>query len=364
MFFKASLMKRIIFDNVIFYWQRSGGISVVWYELISRFLKEGLDVSFIDYENSSDNPFRKRLEIPSYSILKQYPVRWMKLLRYFPVAVKSDEPFIFHSTYYRLCSNRKAINVVTVHDFTYEYFSKGLSRQVHCQSKHNAIRNADHVICISENTKKDLLKFVRSVDEKKISVIYNGVGDAFKTLEPCRRYTDTDEKYLVFIGVRGGYKNFRMAVEAAKHVGMRLVIVGRKLSEEEKTFVTGMLGDNYDDLGFVEDEQLNLIYNKAFALVYPSSYEGFGIPVIEAQKAGCPVVAMNRSSIPEIIGNRELLADNEDSREFADKIRLLLDADCRKRIVSDGLTNSERFSWDNTYRQYKDLYSVISDAKR
>ena len=161
------------------------------------------------------------------------------------------------------------------------------------------------------------------------------------------------------ISRRDGYKNFEVALNIAKQSGMRLKIVGRKLSEEEQKHVADVLENNYEDLGFVSDEELNSLYNKAFALIYPSSYEGFGLPVIEAQRAGCPVLALNKSSIPEIIGNKEILVADEAVSSFIEKIDKLKNLEFRKRIIADGIENSNRFSWDNTYKGYLELYKLI-----
>lgn len=112
-------------------------------------------------------------------------------------------------------------------------------------------------------------------------------------------------------------------------------------------------------MGFVSDEELNTLYNKAFALIYPSSYEGFGLPVIEAQRAGCPVLALNKSSIPEIIGNKDILVADEAVSSFIEKIDKLKNLEFRKRIIADGIENSNRFSWDNTYKGYLEIYKLI-----
>lgn len=356
-------MEKIIFDNIIFYWQRSGGISVVWYELMKRFLENNDNIGFIDYDATSENKYYSKLNIPLARIVRRCSVKGLKLSRYLSVKVKSKTAFIFHSTYYRICRNRKAVNILTVHDFTYEYFRHGISKWLHCISKYYSIRKSDYIVCISENTKRDLLKFVPRVDEGKIRVIYNGVGKSFRMLDEELRYNEKDEKYLIFIGGRDGYKNFNIALETAKLVNMKLLIIGKKLSDKETMLVNSCIGNNYSDLGFIDDDKLNQIYNKAFALIYPSSYEGFGIPVIEAQKAGCPVIAMNRSSIPEVIGNKDLLIDTEDSGEFARKVRLLFDSEYRERTIKDGLCNSQRFCWDKTYEEYRSLYLSILEKE-
>lgn len=349
---------KIIIDNLIFSWQKSGGISVVWHEIIKRLLREDAHITFLEYDDAQQNSFRKRLAIPMESI-KRLSKTAFQLKRYLPVRFAGDKPFIFHSTYYRVCTNSKAVNFITVHDFTYEYFRKGLKQWIHTKNKCYAIRHADCVICISENTKRDLLKFVPDVDEHKVRVVYNGVGEAFKPLKEENRYDGKDD-FILFVGGRSGYKNFKLAVEAARISGTRLVIVGKSLSDDERSATEASLGTNYSDVAFVDDERLNALYNKALALIYPSSYEGFGIPVIEAQKAGCPVVAMNRSSIPEIIGNKELLVDEESPALFAEKLHQLKDAGFRRHIIEEGLENAKRFNWDATYAAYKRLYSELS----
>ncbi len=351
---------RLIIDNIIFYWQRSGGISVVWAELIKRLLNDKIKVSFINYDGVNANHFYNLLKIPDDLILEKERNCGMWLKRYFPVMVKVKDPFVFHSTYYRICKNKNAINVVTVHDFTYEYFGRGLSKLIHYKTKWSAIKKADYIICISENTKKDLIKFIPSVAADKIKVIYNGVGQSFRQLDVHNRYNDDTVKYLLFVGGRDGYKNFKLAVEVSKMSKMKLYIVGKHLSQVELSDVKRALGDNYIDFGFVDDEKLNELYNKAFALIYPSSYEGFGIPVIEAQKAGCPVLALNKSSIPEVIGDKSMLVNYENAALFNEKIELLKNDRIRENVISNGLMNSRRFSWDKTYLEYMGLYKTIS----
>lgn len=351
-------MKKLIIDNIIFQWQKAGGVSVVWYEIISRLLKRDLPVEFIEYEHSCLNKYHKHLNIPKCRILKTVSARYGAIKRYLPVDVNSKEPFIFHSSYYKWCRSKNAINVITVHDFTYEYFYRGLRKWIHHWTKSRAIEKARHIICISENTKNDLIKFFPAIDTNKISVIYNGVSDTFRPLHPSLRY-DENDKFLIFVGNRARYKNFDLAVEAARVAGLKLYIIGQKLCDKEKKRVEKLLGQNYVDLGFISNEQLNMLYNKAYVLIYPSSYEGFGIPVIEAQKAGCPVIAMQGSSITEIYGKDSLLIKGKDSGQIVEKIKMLEDRDFRKKVIDEGFKNAKRFSWDKTFKAYLNLYKQL-----
>ncbi len=347
----------IVFDNIIFRWQKSGGISVVWYELLKRISDKTSDYKILEYNKSKEtNSLRAQLHIPQDKITVLSD-RFFFIKRYLNTKVNIQNQFIHHSSYYRICNNKNAINIITIHDFTYEYFEKGLSKFIHCYTKYNAIKKADYIICVSENTRKDLFKFVHGIQNKNIRVIYNGVSDDYYYKNSkCKRY-------LLFVGSRAYYKNFRLAVEVAEQTKMQLIICGSKLTEDEKKYLDNKIPGNYHDKGFVDNKELNSLYNEAFCLLYLSSYEGFGIPAIEAQKAGCPVLALNCSSIPEVIGYKELLVDNLCIKNIIEKIKLLENHTFRESIISKGLDFSKKFSWDKTFNKYYQLYQEISVNK-
>ena len=134
-------------------------------------------------------------------------------------------------------------------------------------------------------------------------------------------------------------------------------MVGSPLSKDESELLDKRLGrDNYLCFSNIDDKNFNELYNSAFCLVYPSMYEGFGIPVIEAQRAGCPVIAYNGSSIPEVIGDTPLLLSNPSSYEIISKLRMLDNNDVRNKIIKDGFLNAQRFSWDTMANEYMDIY--------
>ena len=173
---KKGIYLKIIYDNIIFSLQKAGGISVYWYELIKR-LQNKNNVLF--FEKNNENIFSKNLNIKTH-IESRLPI---KILRYLPFLKNLPEKYIFHSSYYRVSLQKNVLNIVTVYDFTYEFFRRGVAKTIHSLQKGFAINNADGIICISENTKKDLLKFYPNVDEEKVKVIYNGVVDEFKRLK-------------------------------------------------------------------------------------------------------------------------------------------------------------------------------------
>ena len=171
----------IIFDSIIFSLQKVGGISTYWYELISRFIYTNNLVLFIE-ENDNNNIEHDKIKSHKYIIYKKF-IRFLTLYRFSNIRVKSlNKNFIFHSSYYRICSNRYAFNIVTVHDFIHEKYYTGFRKLIHNFQKSYAIKQANLIITVSESTKKDLLFYHPKIDENKIKVIYNGVSNDFYKL--------------------------------------------------------------------------------------------------------------------------------------------------------------------------------------
>lgn len=355
----------IIFDNIIFSLQKSGGISVVWKEFYSRLINKNNTENyyFIDYNKSKSNFLYRELNFNGNILYKfvRYP---FNIQRFFNPKLKNiKEKFIFHSTYYRICKNPLAINITTVHDFTYEYYRKGIAKFIHCKQKYNAIRKSQYIICVSENTKKDLLKYLPYIDESKIHVIYNGISDKYFPLNDINTNIQIPyarDSFVLFVGSRAKYKNFDFVVENLFQQKYNLVIVGSPLTNKEKKHLEKFIPQNkYKVLSFVSEEYLNMLYNYAIALVYPSSYEGFGIPILEAQKAGCPVIALYTSSIPEIIGETPLLMRKLTGQEFISKLNLLSNKTLIKIITEKGIINAQKYSWDKMYNEIMNLYYEI-----
>jgi len=349
---------KVLIDNVVFYIQKRGGISVVWQEIISRILKEkNVHVKFLEY-GKTINVFRTGLDIDNTKIINRNGAFfWIK--RYLNPKYEFQEKFIFHSSYYRTCNNKNAINITTVHDFTYEMFFPYLKRVLHSWQKHRAIRRADYVVCVSENTKRDCLKYIPDLDESKIKVIYNGVSERYRPLidKSSLQLPFPLNSYVMFVGDRTHYKNFNLVVEFWKRSNYNLVIVGSPLNNAEETLFENLDPEKkYVLLTDIPNDRLNELYNGAIALIYPSKYEGFGIPIIEAQKAGCPVIAYDASSIPEIMGYKDLLLHELSVEEINRKVQIIEDETDRNRIVKEGINYVQRFTWDNTYSQLMELY--------
>ena len=305
----------IVLDNIIFMLQRNGGISTVWSEHLRRARADvALRLTELDYTEQMAPRFMERYRVPAY---------------------KAEAPAIFHSSYFRVLPQKGVHNVTTVHDLTYHFYRRGLAKAVHLWEEERALRHSEAVICVSENTKRDLLRFYPWYPEEQITIAYNGVSDDFYPMKSVKK-----KGFLLFVGnSKAAYKRYDVAQHVAQLTGIELVTAAN-----------------------VTKEELNKLYNEALCLLYPSDYEGFGLPVLEAQKAGCPVIAQNNSSIPEIIGEEGLMIQHDTpermAAEMADIVRQLLSRPMDK-IIAAGIENAKRFSWDQSYQQVKKAYENI-----
>ncbi len=357
----------LFLDNIVYSLQPAGGISVYWYELSKRILSSSNDVFFIE-ENKAQNIFRQQLVIPTKNRL---PGSGLPILlsRYLPVKCGADvKNSIFHSSYYRIPANKKLPSVVTVHDFTYEKMKGGIKKWIHQTQKRKALEAAGGIICVSKNTQQDMLQLYPHLQKKKIAVIYNGVSDSFFPIDKTKEPSVAGDailkdivctRYAIFVGGREAYKNFLFAVDVISELKeYNLAIVGGgALNKEETALLQSKLGNRWQHFLGIDNSILNSLYNYAQFLLYPSSYEGFGIPVVEAEKAGCAVVALNASSIPEIMSNKDFLLSRLSITECLEKIRSI--ETNHEEVIAKGMAGSKSYSWDKCYQQTIQFYTEV-----
>jgi mannosyltransferase len=344
---------KLLYDNIIFNLQIAGGISTYWGELIKRHLYNKMEIDFINYNNK--NIVSKEINLPYSSILNK-DLDFNLIKRFYDIKINQSDSCIFHSSYNRK-TNSKVKVVHTVHDFIHEKYYSGPRNWIHKFQKVKSIQSADFIISISENTKKDLLQFHPYLSEEKIKVIYNGVSDDFFPLDQNSKLLE-HAPFLLFIGSREEYKNFKFSIELIKYnKNYLLYIVGAPLSEREKKLLNEKIPGRWKSFSKVSNVELNLLYNSAFALIYPSNYEGFGIPILEAMKAGTPVLALNSSSIPEVAGTAGVLIDKTDVYMFSEGLRYI--EKNSSQLIKLGFCQAEKFNWDKCYSETMGVYNDL-----
>lgn len=336
----------ITLDGIIFSLQKDGGISTYFKEISNRLLSAGISGELLLFDGAGADRF-------SYPSVRRCSSRGVE--RYRSCLLPADTE-LFHSSYYRVPDNGEIPVITTVHDFTYELFNSGLRRSVHTWQKNKAIRRAASIICVSENTKNDLLNLVDGIDPERIHVIYNGVGSAFFPLNSGE--LSRSRPYILYVGSRVYYKNFTAVADAMRHLPeFELVCVGGgPFTRDELRYLETAAKGRYCHKGSVTEHDLNSLYNGAVCLMYPSLYEGFGIPVVEAMRAGCPVVALDRSSIPEVAGEAALLLPCADPLLLSAAAERLARKDERQLFRQKGFVQAASFSWDTTFSKTLEVY--------
>ena len=338
----------LLYDGIVFSLQRTGGISVLFSEMLSR-----LPVGSFELMGSLESPPASLRGVP-YSYL---PPRIFERYRRARVTRAYD---LFHSTYYRLPDKGRAKVVTTVHDYVYERFAGVARGAVHRWQKRKAVAQSDLLICVSESTRRDLIEFSGPSNAARAIVIYHGASEKFRPLPGIEKRAQ-----VLFVGARGGYKNFAPVVDALSGLSdLELVCVGGgAFTRAEVEMLERRIPRRYRAAGYLDTAELNAEYNRSLCLAYPSLYEGFGMPILEAMRAGCPVIAVNRSSIPEVAGDAAELLEFGHADEIRCAIERLTEGSTRDELVRRGKCQAAKFSWDDTVKRTVAAYEELTGKR-
>lgn len=270
--------------------------------------------------------------------------------------------------------------IVTVPDITPLLFPKhyppGIKGKINLWKQKRELKKAAHIITLSEASKKDIVTNFK-VAQSKVSSVHLAPAEIHQPLKDKTLIKKVIEKYelpdrfFLYVGSVNWNKNINGMAEAAIKADVQLVCVGKGFETQDnlehpelqslKLFRQRFAKDPHITiLGYVEDSDLVAIENAATALLFTTYYEGFGLPVLEAQKAGLPVITSNISSLPEIAGDGALLVDPYDVQQIAEAlIKLSTDSDLRTRLSRAGLINVQRFSWQKTAQETADVYHQV-----
>jgi len=272
--------------------------------------------------------------------------------------------------------------VVTIHDISYEFFPQFFSprdRLLLSNLVPLSARRAAKIISVSENTKRDLMR-TYGVTEERIAVTHEAAGSDFQPIDDDQCLSSVRNKYVIdtpFILTVGNLqprKNLGRLIKAYGQLRQReaithnLVIVGKAGWRQSELFsLVRELGSQAEVIftGYVPQDDLPLLYNAADLFVYPSLYEGFGLPSLEAMACGTPVVASNTSSLPEVLGDAAILVDPYDVQQLARAMRdVLFSGDLRREMAAKGLKRARQFSWAETARKTLEIYQEVCLSKQ
>lgn len=277
-----------------------------------------------------------------------------------------------------LCFGRRK-KVITVHDLTYELFPQWHTRGNILRYKNtyiSALKKMDRIIAVSENTRNDLIKLYK-IDPKKIKAIYEAPDEIYRPTEDLKRFAqikrkyDLPDRFILFVGVIEPRKNIVGLIEAYHQlmgsIQQKLVIVGKKGWLYEDVFKTVERLNLKKDiifLDYIPKEELVFLYTACDLFVYPSLYEGFGLPPLEAMACGAPVISSNTSSLPEVIGDAGILIAPTNIEDLSTSMyKVLTDENLQEAMKLKGLERAKLFSWKKAAQETIKIYEEVCNER-
>jgi glycosyltransferase involved in cell wall biosynthesis len=364
---------RILYDGKIFQLQVAGGVNRYFANVIAGLPPDFSPVLIADWVQDVNYPSHRNLKIyqlgkmrlPNLSYrLSVYTAQAEDALRTRALAQRAD---VCHPTYYSRLTDVKVScpTVITVWDMIDEIFSRDIDPTGrNAEQKRRAITSAQHVICISESTKKDLLE-TYPISESIVSVTH--LASSIDARQSHGAEPTPARPYYVYVGSRATYKNFDRVLRAFARAiqaqpDLALCVVGTVFDEREQGLIDDLkLVPHLEHFGHPSDSHLAKLYRCSLALVYPSLYEGFGIPPLEAMACGTVAIVSNVSSLPEVVGDAGILFDPRSEDELAQILVSLPDDETRRaKLIERGAARVQKFSWQKTVEQTVEIYKSLA----
>ncbi len=359
---------KILYDHQIFCTQQYGGVSRYHIELTKE-LKKYSNVSIDIPALCSKNSYLAEYKNSNLYILKnKWLQRIVKLInRIYTICLLFIRHYdIIHPTWYASYIHMfcKGKMIVTIHDMIHEIYTPYNLKDVKIKKK--AIYNADAIIAISENTKRDILKFYPDIPANKIRVIYHGTNHLSKNEKI--KFPNIPSQYILFVGKRDGYKNAEILIRAIANIIHKkndivlFMVGGGDFDNKELDLIKKLKIEKNIIQAELEDAILAYLYENAICFVYPSKYEGFGFPLLEAFENNCPVISSNSSCLPEIGGNAALYFNPDNEKELMECIESMINnQELRQKYKLLGKERANMFSWKKTAKQTYELYTELLD---
>lgn len=269
-----------------------------------------------------------------------------------------------------LCSTAPVFyknQIVTHHDVTYKRYPESFSKKfnfLYGVIIPLMLKNSHRLLTVSEFSKEEIVD-VYKIKKDKISIVYNAVDASFDSLNK----DGGEDKYLLAVSSPNFHKNFHGMIEAflkLKNTDCRLKVIGKTATSFATQDYSQLIkeSENIEFLGRVDDAELIRLYQGALAFVFPSFYEGFGIPPLEAQACGCPVISSSTASMPEVLGNSVIYFSPEDTDMMAECMRrIITDEALRAELINAGMENVKRFSWDVSAMRVSSILDELSGCQ-
>lgn len=359
-------MIRVLYDHQAFAMQRFGGISRYFANLHAHFLQDDHVYSTLGIRYTR-NHYIQQFQAPFADAIKLFLsnhniTKWNK--RYSLSLLQSQKFDVFHPTYYNsyFLNTIKKPFVITVHDMIHEIFPQYFNQNDEAiRFKKPVIEKADHIIAISASTKRDLQHYL-NIPEEKITVVYHGC----QLQEHEQSFIPPFKKYLLFVGDRRAYKNFKnfiggVAPVLKEHPDINIICTGGgSFNKEEASLLNDHNILNRVQQMNVSDAQLSTLYGNALAFVFPSLYEGFGFPLLEAFQNNCPVACSNTSSFLEVGGDAVSFFDPLISDDITASINKIIEDDgLRNDLIEKGAKQLQKFSLQKCIDETKQVYIKI-----
>lgn len=375
---------KVLFDTQIFDWQINGGISRYFIELFQRF-DTNKEIDLLFKCNHSYNTYIQNTKWLAHKrMLKNIQfkgkLRAIKKVneivnrRFSNACLRRGKQDIFHPTYYEtyfLKYLKQRPFVLTVYDLTHEkFFAKNGVVEKIVEQKKILIQRASHIISISENTKKDIISYY-GIAPEKITTVYlasSFTDDADDSTINDSNAGSLPASYILFVGShKEVYKNFMGFVKEVAPVlhklNIHLVVAGGNTLNAAETALLKELDIFNRTVSFahVSDAFLKHLYKNALVFIFPSLYEGFGIPVLEAMQCHCPVLLSNNSSLPEVGGTAAAYFDPFTEGDLGASLeKLIMDEPSRKQMLINGIDQAAKFNWDTTAAQHLEVYKSLA----
>lgn len=278
---------------------------------------------------------------------------------------------VFHSSDWTQ-PKTKALKITTIHDLAVLKYPEAFSKKIISAHKRRlewVKKEADLIIAVSESTKKDIIDLLK-IPENKIKVIYEGVDNNFKPqsrneIKRVREKYNLQKDYFLSVSTLEPRKNLKTSIRAFNALNnenkeVSFALAGRMGWGDLKKMGIDKKNKNIKLLGFIADEDLPALYSGAIGFIYPSLYEGFGLPVLEAMACGCPVITSSVSSLPEVVGDAGILIDPLDNWSLAKNMeKLLKDDQLRDKLIAKGIIQAKKFSWQKTAVETLKAYEEV-----